>query len=103
MDTIFLDVHIPHFPMGVRGLRYNFFFNYTKILDYSLRTNLYIHCSLSGTNLIVLSPQHREITLIELQSLVVFGCAALLFMVGATASTHDREEGWDDFLYVYTE
>ena len=47
--------------------------------------------------------QHREITLIELQSLVVFGCAALLFMVGATASTHDREEGWDDFLFVYTE
>ena len=46
---------------------------------------------------------HREITLIELQSLVVFGCAALLFMVGATASTHDREEGWDDFLFVYTE
>ena len=26
--------------------------------------------------------EHREITLIELQSLVVFGCAALLFMVG---------------------
>ena len=46
---------------------------------------------------------HREITLIELQSLVVFGCAALLFMVGGTASTHDREEGWDDFLIVYTE
>ena len=46
---------------------------------------------------------HREITLIELQSLVVFGCTALLFMVGATASTHDREEGWDDFLFVYTE
>ena len=36
---------------------------------------------------------HREITIIELQSLVVFGCTALLFMVGATASTHDREEG----------
>ena len=46
---------------------------------------------------------HREITVIELQSLVVFGCTALLFMVGATASTHDREEGWDDFLFVYTE
>ena len=46
---------------------------------------------------------HREITLIELQSLVVFGCTALLFMVGATASTHDREEGWDNFLFVYTE
>ena len=40
---------------------------------------------------------HREITLIELQSLIVFGCTALLFMVGATASTHDREEGWDNF------
>ena len=40
---------------------------------------------------------HREITVIERQSLVVFGCTALLFMVGATASTctHDREEGWD--------
>ena len=38
--------------------------------------------------------RHREITIIELQSLVVFGCTALLFMVGATASTHDREEGW---------
>ena len=49
-------------------------------------------------------PQHhREITLIELQSLVVFGWAALLFMVGATVSTHDREEGWDDLLFVYTE
>ena len=47
--------------------------------------------------------KHREITLIELQSLVIFGCTALLFMVGATASTHDREEGWDDFLFVYTE
>ena len=56
--------------------------------------------------------EHREITiiLIELQSPVVFGCTALLFMVGATASTvqctHDREdseEGWDNFLFVYTE
>ena len=45
---------------------------------------------------------HREITLIELQSLVVFGCTALLFIVGATASTHDREDGWDNFLFVYT-
>ena len=45
--------------------------------------------------------EHREITIIELQSLVVFGCAALLFMVGATASTQDREEGWDNFLFVY--
>ena len=26
--------------------------------------------------------KHREITIIELQSLVVFGCAALLFMAG---------------------
>ena len=43
---------------------------------------------------------HREITLIELQSLVVFGCTALLTMVGATDSTHDREEGWDNFLFV---
>ena len=33
---------------------------------------------------------HREITLIELQSLVVFGCD----------SAHDREEGWDNFLFV---
>ena len=49
------------------------------------------------------SRDHREITIIELQSLVVFGCTALLFMVGATASTHDREEGWDNFLFVYTE
>ena len=48
-------------------------------------------------------PDHREITLIELQSIVVFGCAALLFMVGATANTHDRIEGWDNFLFVYTE
>ena len=47
--------------------------------------------------------EHIEIFLIELQSLVVFNCAALLFMVGATARTHDREEGWDDFLFVYTE
>ena len=39
------------------------------------------------------SVAHREITLIELQSLVVFGCTALLFMVGATASTHDRKRG----------
>ena len=54
-------------------------------------------------NVTVDTSDHREITLIELQSLVVFGCAALLFMVGATASTHDREEGWDDFLFVYTE
>ena len=46
---------------------------------------------------------HREITIIELQSLVVFGCTALHFMVGATVSTHDREEGWDNFLFVYTE
>ena len=49
------------------------------------------------------SVSHREITLIELQSQVVFGCAALLFMVGAIASTHDRIEGWDNFLFVYTE
>ena len=49
------------------------------------------------------APSHREITIIELQSLVVFGCTALLFMVGATDSTHDREEGWDNFLFVYTE
>ena len=47
-------------------------------------------------------PRNREITIIELQSLVVFGCAALLFMVGATANTHDRVEGWDNFLFVYT-
>ena len=40
-----------------------------------------------------LTPDHREITLIELQSLVVFCCAALLFMVGATSSTHDRIRG----------
>ena len=31
--------------------------------------------------------EHREITLIELQSLVVFGCTALLTMVWATDST----------------
>ena len=43
---------------------------------------------------------HREITLIELQSLVDFGCTALLTMVGATDSTHDSEEGWDNFLFV---
>ena len=49
------------------------------------------------------SRDHREITIIELQSLVVFGCTALLLIVGATASTHDREEGWDNFLFVYTE
>ena len=24
-------------------------------------------------------------------------------MVGATASTHDGGEGWDNFLFVYTE
>ena len=46
---------------------------------------------------------HREITIIELQSLVVFDCTALIFMVGATAITHDREEGWEKFLFVYTE
>ena len=47
---------------------------------------------------------HREITVIELRSLVVFGCTALLIMVGATVQcTHDREEGWDNFLFVYTE
>ena len=51
----------------------------------------------------ILSPTHREITIIELQSLVVFGCTALLFMVGTTASTHDREAGWNNFLFVYTE
>ena len=43
---------------------------------------------------------HREITLIELQSLVVFFCTALLTMVGATDNTHDREEGCDNFLFV---
>ena len=60
----------------------------------------------AGPVLTILTPlpaEHREITLIELQSLVVFGCTALLFMVGATASTHDREEGWYNFLFVYTE
>ena len=46
---------------------------------------------------------HREITIIELQSLVVLGCTALLFIKGATANTHDREEGWDNFLFVYAE
>ena len=40
------------------------------------------------------------ISIIEPQSLVVFGSTALLTMVGATASTHDREEGWDIFLFV---
>ena len=44
--------------------------------------------------------EHREITIIELQSL---GCTALLFIVGSPASTHDREEWWDNFLFVYTE
>ena len=44
--------------------------------------------------------RHREIYIIELQSLVVFGCTALIFMVGATASTHDREKVWDNFLFV---
>ena len=53
---------------------------------------------LTGRGYITLG--HREITLIELQSLVVFGCTALLTMVGATDSTHDREEGWDNFLFV---
>ena len=44
---------------------------------------------------------HRVITIIEPQSLVVFGSIALLTMVGATASTHERDEGWDNFLFVY--
>ena len=35
---------------------------------------------------------------LEQQSLVVFGSKALLTMVEATASAHDREEGWDKFL-----
>ena len=43
---------------------------------------------------------HRLLTIIEPQSLVVFGSTALFTMVGATASTHDREQGWDNFLFV---
>ncbi len=69
----------------------------------------WIECQLSASQRMFLDyelrlcTRHREITIKELQSLVVFGCTALLFMVGATASTHDREEGWDNFLFVYTE
>ena len=46
--------------------------------------------------------KHRVIpvTVIELQSLVVFGCTALHTMVGATARTHDWEEQWVNFLFV---
>ena len=43
---------------------------------------------------------HRVITVIEPQSVVVFGCTALLTMVEATAYTHNREEGWDIFVFV---
>ena len=71
---------------------------------YVLEIGKSTYCTVQMQNVpCLMSYEHREITLIELQSLVVFGCAALLFMVGATASTHDREEGWDDFLFVYTE
>ena len=45
------------------------------------------------------SLSHRVITVIETQSLVVFCYTALLTMVGETASTHDREDGWDNFLF----
>ena len=31
----------------------------------------------------IVSENHREITIIELESLVVFGCTALIFMVGS--------------------
>ena len=67
------------------------------------KDSLYLHIKTKPVSVTRVGVDHREITVIELQSLVVFGCTALLFMVGATASTHDREEGWDDFLFVYTE
>ena len=46
---------------------------------------------------------YRIITIVEPQGTVIFGSTALLTVVGATASTHDREEGWGNFLFVKTE
>ena len=48
-------------------------------------------------------PQSNNCSTVEPQSLVVLGCTALLTMVGAIASTHDREEGWEHFLHICVE
>ena len=46
---------------------------------------------------------HRVITIIEAQRLIVLGSTALVTMVGQLCIHNDREEGWDNLLFEYTE
>ena len=46
---------------------------------------------------------HRVITVIEVQRLVVLGSTALFTMVWQLRIYDDRDEGWENFLFVWIE